>query len=99
MGGYNPSGMEGGGSFKCISDEDARAVWEEAESLDSCFNASDFYHELWATEIIQKLYGGDYMDITRDSVMPECQNFWDIIMPIAREIWKQELQKEGENVK
>lgn len=78
-----------------IDKETARECWYSIETYDLETDSEDVYYErLWQTDIPKYIYDGDYHAIPVETEIDyQCKGFWEVIWPVACEIWKNELEE------
>jgi len=64
------------------SPEELGLAMEELEGLGWTQNAHEFIEQFTATDSLMKIYGGDYYDVIRESLNPQCKGFWQKIWPV-----------------
>jgi hypothetical protein len=82
-----------------LDKDTARASWNLLNDKDYMGGESEFCHFLCfeGSKLVDDLYHGDISSIPYGSEpIPECVGFWDIIWPIACDIWKHEEQLEAQ---
>lgn len=79
-----------------IDKELARECFDEAQpgtDLSDCDNSTLFWERLYQSSILNGAYDGEGTNVnTQERIKPQCQGFWDIVWPVACEIWREELK-------
>ena len=80
-----------------LTKDEARECWDEAQEgndLAESERSDVFWARMEHSAILQYMYDGERCDVdTRERVKPQCKGFWDIIWPVACEIWRDELKQ------
>lgn len=78
-----------------IDRDTARGCWNDIETYDLETDSETLYHErIWQTYIPKYIYDSDYHAIPVETeINHQCTGFWEIIWPVACEIWREELKE------
>jgi hypothetical protein len=79
-----------------ITKEKARECWDILEESEQERDSEDiFYRRVMDADIEGAVYDGDMSAFPRAlEPDPQCQGFWDVIWPVACDVWKKELEAE-----
>jgi len=78
-----------------ITETAAREYFNELNELLDHDVKSEFYSELFRTELFGEFYLGDYSSVYEQFENdPQCNGFWTVLWQDMCEFWKSELQKE-----